>query len=509
MLAKCTDDFAARRVAMRVQNTIARMSAFACKQQIGAFAIERRSPFNQLLDDTGAFFDKRAHRFQITKAIAGNNCVLLMQLYLVIVAECSRNTALRVFRGGFTQAVFGNDQDMACRSELDGCAKPSHARSNHDEICLEPLNRGGQKHMVQRDQMPAFEVRTPHHTYSNQVERGILARVSQFVPESAVKLFAVTTEDVWRLHGEVLAAQFPPEKLSVLFFPGGESKKRLSAVEDLAGQMLAQHADRTSAVIGFGGGIVTDVSGFLAAIFMRGIPVVHIPTTLLAQVDAATGGKTGVNLVAGKNLIGSFHQPLAVLIDPEVLSTLPAREYRAGLFEVIKCGVIRDPALFRLLADQPQKVLDMQPGVVDELIAAAVRIKAEVVSADEREGDLRRILNFGHTIGHAMEAETEYTRFLHGEAIAWGMLAAARLAELLGMLPNHDAEEIKRTICRYGPLPSARNLNPDALLARLGSDKKTLQGKVHFVLPVKIGAVQIISGIEPSAIRQAIVDSIK
>ena len=174
---------------------------------------------------------------------------------------------------------------------------------------------------------------------------------------------------------------------------------------------------------------MTDVSGFLAAMFMRGVPVLQIPTTLLAQVDAATGGKTGVNLTIGKNLVGSFHQPLAVLIDPEVIATLPSREYRAGLFEIVKCGVIRDGSLFSCFLQRSNEVLAMQPDAVDELIAAAVRIKAEVVSADEREGDLRRILNFGHTIGHAIEAETEYVRMLHGEAVAWGMLAATRLAE--------------------------------------------------------------------------------
>ncbi len=268
--------------------------------------------------------------------------------------------------------------------------------------------------------MSAFVVRTPHHTYSNRVERGILSRVAAFIPDRAAKLFTVTTEDVWRLHGPAFKAQFAPEKLNVLFFPGGESKKRLSEIEKLAEQMLEKGADRTSLVIGFGGGIVTDVSGFLAAIFMRGLPVIQVPTTLLAQVDAASGGKTGVNLVGGKNLVGSFHQPLAVLIDPDVLSTLPPREYRAGLFEVIKCGIIRDPALFRLLAERSGDVLGMNADAVDQLIAAAVKIKTEVVSEDEREGDLRRILNFGHTIGHALEAETEYVRFLHAEAVDWG-----------------------------------------------------------------------------------------
>ncbi len=283
----------------------------------------------------------------------------------------------------------------------------------------------------------------------------------------------------------------------------------MSSVEALAEQMVALGADRTSIVIGFGGGIVTDVSGFLAAIFMRGVPVLQLPTTLLAQVDAATGGKTGVNLVSGKNLIGSFHQPLAVLIDPDVLSTLPPREYRAGLFEVIKCGIIRDRALFDLLAERADDVLRMQPDLVDDLVAAAVRIKAEVVSADERESDVRRILNFGHTIGHAIEAETGYVRFLHGEAVAWGMLAATRLAELLGMLSVNEVERIQTVICRYGPLPSAEELDPDRLLARLGSDKKTVQGKIHFVLPTAIGEVKIVSEIDPALIRQAMVDSLQ
>jgi len=361
--------------------------------------------------------------------------------------------------------------------------------------------------MVQRVHMPAFQVRTPHQAYDAVVERGALQRVQDFVPKDAGKLFVVTTEDVWRFYGTRFAGHLGNRRFELLFFPGGEVNKRLARVEELAARMVNAGADRTSVVIGFGGGIVTDVAGFLAAIFMRGIPVLQVPTTLLAQVDAAVGGKTGVNLQCGKNLLGSFHQPLAVIIDPEVLSSLPEREYRAGLFEVIKCGVIRDPQLFELLENRAEEVLRLQPGVVDELISAAVRIKAEVVSADEREGDLRRILNFGHTIGHALEAETEYVRFLHGEAIAWGMLAAARLAELCGMLPAVDAARIGKVICRYGPLPQANGVNPDHLIARLISDKKTLQGKVHFVLPTQIGEVKIASGLDTATVRQAIVDS--
>lgn len=350
--------------------------------------------------------------------------------------------------------------------------------------------------------MPGFEVKTADYTYSAIVERGILRRIGEFVPPRAGNIFVLTTEDVWRLHGWNSDAR-------ILFFPGGEANKRLAVLERLAEEMLAAGADRTSILIAFGGGIVNDVGGFLAAIFMRGLPVLQVPTTLLAQVDAAIGGKTGVNLASGKNLIGSFHQPLAVLIDPDVLATLPAREYHAGLFEVIKAGVIRDLALFDLLDRQADEVLAMHPDVVDELIAAAVRIKAEVVSADEREGDLRRILNFGHTIGHAIEAETGYVRFLHGEAVAWGMLATASIAELTGKLTSEEAERIRRVICRYGPLPPANDLDPDRLMARFASDKKTLQGKVHFVLPTRIGEVEIVSGIDPALVRRAIIDSLR
>src|ERR1700683_5455823 len=194
--------------------------------------------------------------------------------------------------------------------------------------------------------MPEFRVETPQRCYPAIVERGIVARAAEYLPPRSGKVFVVSTEDVWRHQGAALAGALAGVNHEALFLPGGEERKRLAPLEQLAEEMLDRGADRTSVVIAYGGGIVNDVAGFLAAIFMRGIPVLQIPTTLLAQVDAAIGGKTGVHLVAGKTLIGSFHQPLAVLIDPTTLVTLPAREYRAGLFEVIKCGVIRSPGLF-------------------------------------------------------------------------------------------------------------------------------------------------------------------
>ncbi|MCS7025935.1 MAG: 3-dehydroquinate synthase [Bryobacteraceae bacterium] len=351
--------------------------------------------------------------------------------------------------------------------------------------------------------MAVFRVAASSSAYDAVVERGILQRAAEFLPAKAGAVFVVTTEDVWRLHGSTLQSALGRRLRQVLFFAGGEEHKRLSEVERLAEELVQAGADRSSLLVAFGGGIVNDVGGFLAAIFMRGIPVLQIPTTLLAQVDAAVGGKTGVNLVCGKNLVGSFHQPVAVLIDPDVLRTLPEREYRAGLFEIIKCGVIRSPRLFDLLVTRRADVFAQTPAVVEEMIGESVRIKAEVVAADEREGDLRRILNFGHTLGHALEAETGYSRFLHGEAVAFGMKAATHLARLAGVLGPEDGERILSCVSAYGPIPSLEGIQASALVARLGADKKTVQGKVHFVLPERIGAVKIVSGLEEAKILEA------
>ena len=352
--------------------------------------------------------------------------------------------------------------------------------------------------------MPSFRVETPQRAYDAIVQRGSLGRVAEFLPAGAGLVFFVTTEDVWKLHGNKVREALAGRAHRVLFFPGGEPNKRLSQLEALAEQMIEAGGDRSSVVVAFGGGIVGDVAGFLAAIFMRGIPVIQAPTTLLAQVDAAVGGKTGVNLISGKNLLGSFHQPLAVLIDPEVLRSLPEREYRAGLYEIIKCGVIRDAELFQVMDQCAPAVLAQEPATVERIIAAAVRIKAEVVTADEREGDLRRILNFGHTFGHALEAETGYERFLHGEAIAWGMRAAAILAESIGRLDAAQAASIQSVVGKYGPIPALDGIQAGRLAERLRSDKKTIQGKVHFVLPTRIGEVAIVSGIDEGQVLSAI-----
>jgi len=358
--------------------------------------------------------------------------------------------------------------------------------------------------------MPAFTVHLRERAYDIVVERGLIERAAGRLGEPARgrRLFVLSTEPVWRCQGSRLEEGLAGMEFHRLSMPDGEEHKRLSTVEALAGQMVAAGADRSSLVAAFGGGVVNDVGGFLAAVYMRGIEVVQIPTTLLAQVDAAIGGKTGVNLLSGKNLVGAFHQPRLVLIDPAALDTLPEREYRAGLYEVIKCAIIASPSLFEVLATRRGSVLARSPAVVDELILESVRIKADVVSADEREGDLRRILNFGHTLGHALEAETGFERLLHGEAVAFGMLAAARLAETAGVLAPADAAAIRRLIHDYGPIPPLNGVRAEALLARLGSDKKTIGGKVHFVLPDRIGHTQVLSGLDPEMIRAAAAEAL-
>lgn len=352
--------------------------------------------------------------------------------------------------------------------------------------------------------MPVFQVKVSPKWYSAIVERGVLERILQFLPARAGKVFVVSTEDVWQLHGERIRTGLEGLPYDVIFLPGGEERKRLTHVESAAEEMVQHGGDRSSVVVAFGGGIACDMAGFLAAIFMRGIPVLQVPTTLLAQVDAAIGGKTGVNLVTGKNLIGSFHQPLAVLIDPGVLDTLPEREFRAGLYEIIKAGIIRSEPLFQFLTDRHRDVLARDAGAVDHIIAESVRIKAEVVTADERESDLRRILNLGHTFGHALEAETAYTRFLHGEAVAFGMKAAVYLAEMTGYLSAEDSVDILETLRLYGPIPPLDGIAPERLLGRLVSDKKTVRGKVHFVLPERVGQAKVVSGIEERPVLEAI-----
>jgi len=292
-------------------------------------------------------------------------------------------------------------------------------------------------------------------------------------------------------------------KVHFFEMPDGERAKRLSTLEKLSEQLVEHGADRQSLIVALGGGVVGDVGGFLASVFMRGIPVVQVPTTLVAQVDSAIGGKTGVNLANGKNLLGTFHQPACVLVDPDVLSTLPEREYRSGLFEAMKYGVIRNPRIFEMMENHRDALLARDGDLLEELITECIRVKAEIVSADERESGERRILNFGHTIGHALEAETGYKSLLHGEAVGWGMIAAADIGREAGVSDKQIARQIREMVTAYAPLPKFK-VKPRRILKRLMSDKKTIAGTPHFVLARRIGEVEIVNDVPNSVIIRAV-----
>jgi 3-dehydroquinate synthase len=340
------------------------------------------------------------------------------------------------------------------------------------------------------------------------VERGLLrsagAALRDMIPAES-RVYAVTSARIRKLWGGALTKSFSKagRRVEFLEMPDGERSKKLAQVERLAASLVKRGADRRSVILALGGGVVGDVGGFLASVFMRGVPVVQIPTTLLAQVDSAIGGKTGVNLASGKNLVGTFHQPLAVLADPDVLATLPEREYRSGLFEAMKYGVIRNPAIFDLMESNRDALLAHDSALLETLITACIWVKADVVSADERESGERRILNFGHTLGHAFEAETGYRKLLHGEAVGWGMIAAALIGYVMDRTDALTAQRIIAMVLAYGPLPRFK-VQGRQILKRLLADKKTVGGVPHFVLATGIGKVEVVNDVPERIVLHAI-----
>lgn len=380
------------------------------------------------------------------------------------------------------------------------------SRTGHPQ----PLHRKALRGPASRS-LSRVSLKTPSAEYNITIGDGLLAtlarRLAPLTPGRFPRLFVVTSAEIWRLWSVPFLATFAGQPgPTLLLIPPGESHKRLASVEKLAEQLASSGADRDSLLIALGGGIIGDITGFLAAIYMRGIPYVQLPTTLLAQVDSSIGGKTGVNLRSGKNLIGSFHHPLAVFADTDILSTLPPRELRAGLQESIKAGIIRSPQLFRFLETNADTVLERtdprHTSAIKRVVLASVRIKAEVVAADERESGLRMILNFGHTLGHAIEAATGYKQLLHGEAVGWGSVAATHLAFARGTLSPKDATRIEQTILRYGPLPRF-TATAKKLVELTGADKKTRGGTRSFILPTSIGGVQVVRDVTDNELLEA------
>jgi 3-dehydroquinate synthase len=344
--------------------------------------------------------------------------------------------------------------------------------------------------------MQVVKVPLGERSYSISIGQGILSKLGEECARLGLarRCAVVTDENVGPLHARravesLEASGFEP---LVVLLAAGERSKSLHSVETCYHQLAGHRLERKSFLVALGGGVIGDLAGFVAATYLRGIAFVQAPTTLLAQVDSSVGGKVGVNLPEGKNLVGAFHQPKSVLCDLEVMETLPAREYRAGLAEVIKYGVIYDPRLFERLESNLPQLLEKNPKALGPVVARCCQIKAEVVSKDETETGLRAILNFGHTIGHALEAISKYGKFLHGEAISIGQVAAARLsAELLGC-PVKDVERIASLLTESG-LPSEVELTGrqvERLIEAMSLDKKVSGGKIKFILARRIGQAE-------------------
>lgn len=330
-------------------------------------------------------------------------------------------------------------------------------------------------------------------SYDILIGRGMLRDAAELVRAAcpASRYAVITDSKMAPLYGEVLVARLHDGTLSAeLFqFPAGEWNKTRETWAALSDEMLARRFGRDCAVIALGGGVVGDVAGFVAATYLRGVPYVQVPTSLLAMIDSSIGGKTGVDVPAGKNLLGAFHQPCLVVADLDVLATLPPTHLAAGMAEAVKHGAIADAEYFAFLEQRQEAVAARDPETLERVVRRSVEIKAEVVAADEREAGRRAILNFGHTVGHAIEATSQFA-VLHGEAVAMGMSVEARLAETLGIADGGTAARIQDLLRRHGlPLDLPASATVDDLIAAMQLDKKARGGTVHFALPKAVGAM--------------------
>ena len=339
--------------------------------------------------------------------------------------------------------------------------------------------------------MQRFWVTSKGFKYSVNVGRGAW-RVFRDFPQDCYSAILVLTEaHLWERWGKGFLRESGIKNSQPLFIPSGESSKSVRMVETVGAELLAKRADRRSLLVAFGGGVVGDLGGFVASTYMRGIDYVQAPTTVLAQVDSAIGGKTAVNVGAMKNLLGTFYPPRLVLAEPEVLTSLDERSFRSGFFEVLKHAILAGPRLFSELEERASKLVPKQAQNLGGLLARAAKVKVQVVSRDEREADLRRVLNLGHTFAHALEEASSYKRFLHGEAVGWGILIVSRLAELLGLLDPAERVRIARLVRQTGSLPGLRGVRASRILDLLPQDKKAVAGRIHWVLPERIGKVRI------------------
>ncbi len=352
---------------------------------------------------------------------------------------------------------------------------------------------------LDRKQINSYDI----HIGEDILDRSVLIMAKN---NWAKRYFVIADENVAALHGGLLCETMKRSDLKVdtIDFPAGEKSKSFSTCLEIAEKLAALGADRTSALVALGGGVTGDIAGLMASLYMRGIPCIHFPTTLLAQIDSCIGGKTGVDTAAGKNLIGTFHQPKAVFIDTAFLRTLPDREFRNGLAEMVKYALIESPELATLMEANVEKLRNRDLSFLEGLIASCCRIKKNIVEIDEKETGLRRILNFGHTVGHALEAESDYA-IPHGDAVSVGMAAATRISQRLNYLSNEDADRITSFIRNMGLVERIDpGVKTDAILARLKMDKKKQGENIHFVLLKKMGMPFVNGGVPEPVVRETI-----
>jgi 3-dehydroquinate synthase len=346
--------------------------------------------------------------------------------------------------------------------------------------------------------MQRLKVRSRYFEYDVVIGRGAWRALRRFPLLRYSSVLVLTEADLWKRWGQCFQRESGLGRLQPVFVPAGESSKTLAMVELLASQLLKAGADRQSLLVLFGGGVIGDLGGFLASTYMRGIDCIQVPTTVVAQVDSAVGGKTAVNTRSMKNLVGTFHPARLVVADPAVLTSLGPRAFRSGLYEVVKHAILVGGALFRELEETCDSLRADDIETLEPILARAVAVKVDVVNRDEREKQLRHVLNLGHTFGHALEEVTHYRRFLHGEAVGWGLLAVAELGRRLDVLVAAQEERIARLVRKVGPLPPIGDLDAAKIVRLLPQDKKSMKGQICWVIPERIGRVRIVTGVSLS-----------
>jgi len=356
--------------------------------------------------------------------------------------------------------------------------------------------------------MASIRVALGERSYSIEVGAGLIDDPAVYAPHLAGHRAALVTNTViGPIYGDRVASALRKAGVEVIevVLPDGEEHKTWPTLNLVFNALLAAHCDRQTTIVALGGGVVGDVAGFAAAVYQRGVPFIQVPTSLLAQVDSSVGGKTAINHPLGKNMVGAFHQPQVVIADVITLETLPMRELRAGLAEVIKHGIIRDPVFFAWIEAHIDRLLARDVDALTHAVVRSCQIKAEVVAADERESGLRAILNFGHTFGHAIESGLGYGQWVHGEAVAAGMVMAADLSARAGMLPKAESERIRSLIARAGlPVAGPASLAPDRYLDLMAVDKKAARGNIRFILLDKPGSAVLRGDLPEAMVRQTL-----